>query len=70
LSEGYISYYTTVLGQDILRNVIVSRYVTSYQIDNLFVNIFSLLKKWPRGPDEMTAWVGFGPRAEVWRPLD
>jgi len=39
LSEGHISYYTTVRGLDILRNAIVSGYVTFCQINNFFVNI-------------------------------
>ena len=38
LSEGHISYYTTVRGPDILRNVVVSEYVTFYQINKRFVN--------------------------------
>jgi len=33
LSGGYISYYTTVRGSDILRNVTVSGYVTFYKIN-------------------------------------
>jgi len=32
LAEGHISNYTTVRGQDTLRNVIVSWYVAFYQI--------------------------------------
>jgi len=36
--RGHISYYTTVRGSDILRNVILSGYVTFYQIKKLFVN--------------------------------
>ena len=39
LSEGHISYYTTVRGPDILRNVVVSDYVTFYQINKSFANI-------------------------------
>jgi len=39
LSEGHISYYTTVRRLDITRNVIVSGYVTSYHINKLFVNM-------------------------------
>jgi len=35
-----MSYYTTVRGPDILRNVIVSGYVTFYQISKFFVNIY------------------------------
>jgi len=38
LSEGHISYYTTVRGPDILRNVIVSGYDLFYQINKFFVN--------------------------------
>ena len=37
-SEDHISYYTTVRGSDILRNVIVSVYVIFYQIKKFFVN--------------------------------
>jgi len=33
LSEGNISFHTTVRGPDFLRNVIVSGYVTFYQIN-------------------------------------
>jgi len=33
-SEGHITYYTTFQGSDILRNVVVSGYVTFYQINN------------------------------------
>jgi len=35
LPEGHISYYTAVRGSDILRNVIVSGYVTFYQIKHV-----------------------------------
>jgi len=41
LSEGYISYFTTVRVRDILRNVTVSGYVTFRQIIKFFVNILS-----------------------------
>jgi len=43
--EDHMSHYTTVQGVDVLRNVIVSWYVTFYQINKFFVNIlcFSLL---------------------------
>jgi len=34
-----MSYYTTVRGPDILRNVIVSTYVNFYQINKFFGNI-------------------------------
>jgi len=34
LSEGHISYYTTVRGPDILRNVIISEYVAFYHLTN------------------------------------
>jgi len=64
LSEGHISSYTTVRGPDIFRNVIVSGYVTFYQVKKFFreyIN-FSLLTKWLCGPDEMAS------RAVVWRP--
>jgi len=59
LSEGRISYYTTIQGLDILRNMNFSGYVTFYQINTIFVNVlfFSLLTKslcgpmkWIRGP--------------------
>jgi len=63
LSEGHISYYTTVRGPDILRNVIVSGYVAFYQINKCFVNklffhswqnVFAGLRKWLRGPSLAT----------------
>jgi len=34
-----MSYHATVQGQDTLRNVMVSEYVTFYQITVFFVNI-------------------------------
>jgi len=34
LSEGHISYFTTDLGPDILRNVIVSGYAAFYQVQS------------------------------------
>jgi len=67
-AEGHTSYYTAVRRSDILRNVIVSGYVTFYQIKKLFI-IFSLLAKSFRGSDEMASRIGFGPQAVVWRPL-
>jgi len=42
LAESHMSYYTIVRGPDILRNVIVSGYVTFYQISKFFVNILFL----------------------------
>jgi len=39
LSEGHISYYTTVRGSEILRNLIVSGCVKFYQINECFVQI-------------------------------
>jgi len=36
LGEGQISCYTTARGQDISRDVIVSGYVTFYQINKIF----------------------------------
>ena len=46
LSGDHIRYYTTVRGQHILRNVIVSGYIAFHQINKFFVNIvcFSLVK--------------------------
>jgi len=38
LSEGHISYCTTVRGPDILRNVIVPEDVTFHQINKFFVD--------------------------------
>jgi len=35
----HTSYFTTVLGPDILRNVIVSGYVTFHQVTKFFVKI-------------------------------
>jgi len=37
--KGHISYYTTVRGPDILRNLIISGYLTFHQINTFFVNI-------------------------------
>ena len=42
LSRGHIMYYTTAPGTDILRNVIVSEYVTFHQINKCFVNTLFL----------------------------
>ena len=39
LGEDHICYCTTVLGPDILRNVLFSGYVAFYQINTFFVNI-------------------------------
>ena len=39
LLEGHISYYTTVRGRDLLRNVIVSWFVTFYRINKFLVKI-------------------------------
>jgi len=38
LPESQISYYKAVREPDILRNLIVSEYVTLYQINKYFVN--------------------------------
>jgi len=47
-----MSFYTTLRGPDISRNVIISGYVTFYQHNKCFVKIlFSLLKKCRCGPD-------------------
>ena len=43
LSDGHISYCTAVRGPDIVGNVIVSCYVTFYQINNIFVDVGLLL---------------------------
>jgi len=40
LPEGHISYYTTLRGPDLLRNVIVTEYVIFNHISKCFVNIF------------------------------
>ena len=45
MSEVQISYYTTVRGPLILHNVIVSRYITFYQMNKLFKNI-SFFQYW------------------------
>jgi len=63
LSKGHISYYTTVQGQDILQNEIISEYVihsTKSKSFRIYI-IFSLLTKYLRGPDEMSSRIGFGP---------
>jgi len=36
LTEGHISYYTTVRGPDIFCNVMISGYVTFYQINKIY----------------------------------
>jgi len=52
LSEGHIIYHPTVQGPHILRDVIVSGYVTFYQISEYFVNaLFFVI-------DKMSPWVG------------
>jgi len=57
LSQGHISYYTTVQRPNILHNVIDSRYVTFYQINKFFIStVLSLLKKWFHGLEEMALW--------------
>jgi len=43
--EGHISDYTTVRGPDILRQAVVSGYVTFCQISKYFVNIFFIVDK-------------------------
>jgi len=70
LSGDHIRYYTTVRGQDILRNVIVSGYIAFHQINKFFVNIvcFSLVTKCFRGSDETTSRAGFGSWRVVRRP--
>jgi len=40
LPEGHITYCTTFREPDILRNVIISGYVTFYQMNKCFANIF------------------------------
>jgi len=56
LSKDHISCCTTVQGPDILRNGIVSEYVTFYQIKIFPKFIFFII-------DKMSSRVGFGPRA-------
>jgi len=68
LAEGHISCYTIVRGPDILRNVIVSGYATSYQIKNISQIYFFIIDKLSSRPDEMASRTGFGPRVVVWRP--
>jgi len=56
LSEGHLSYYTTVRGPDVLRNVIGLGYLTFIQINKFFVNnFFTIDKMSPRA-----GWNGFG----------
>jgi len=48
----HISYYITLGGPGILRNVVVEGYVTFYQISMFFVNsVYKLLTKCLHGPD-------------------
>jgi len=75
LCQRAISYYKTAGGPDILRNTIVSGYVTFYQINKCFEYIIFLLTKclcgrvkWLRGSDGMAQQTGFSLRAVVWRP--
>jgi len=48
------SYYTPVRGPDVVHNVIVSGYVTLYQINTLCVNILLFII------DKMSSRAGFG----------
>ena len=61
LFKGHISYYTTVRGPDILRNLIASGYVKLYMLNStksisykyIFYycqNVFAGWMKWRRGP--------------------
>jgi len=45
LPESHISYFITVRGPDILRNVIVSGYVAFYLTNKFFVNTFFNISK-------------------------
>jgi len=65
-SEGHISYYTTVRGPDILRNAIVSEYVTLYQINKFFVNILYCFFI----TDKMASRATFCLRSVVWIPWE
>ena len=56
LSDGHISYYTTLRGLDILRNVIVSEYATFNQINKFFVNI-SVFHFWQTGFASRMKWL-------------
>jgi len=58
-----MSYCTTVRGPNILRDEIVSGYVTFYQVNKLFGNIYFFII------NKITSGAGFGPRAVVWRLL-
>jgi len=61
LSKSYICNYTTVREPDILRNVIVSGYVTFYRINKCFLNVlFFINDKMSLRSDEMAS------RAVVW----
>ena len=84
LSQGLqiflsVSHYTTVRGPEILRNWIVSGYVTFYEINKFFLNTlffyyyikihyFFIINKMSSWAGEMSWRAGFGPRAVVWRP--
>jgi len=57
LSEGHTSCYTTFRGPDILRNVVVSGYVTFYQINAYFSTCYFFIM------DKMSS------RVVVWIPL-
>ena len=71
LSKGHISYYTSVRGPDILRNVIVLGYLTLHQINKFFVNIlfFHYWQSVSTSRTKLALRTGFGPRAVVWTPL-
>jgi len=60
-------------GPDVLRIVIVAKYVIFCQINKVFVSIlyiiFSSLTKWIRGQDEMAPRAVSDPWAIVLRPL-
>jgi len=62
--------YTTVREPDILRNVIVSEYVTFCLINKCFVKIlFFIIDQISLRPDGMASRARFDPRGVVWRPL-
>jgi len=52
-----------VRGPNILQNVIVSGYVTFYQINKLYVNVSFFII------DKMSSRAGFSLWAIIWRPL-
>ena len=69
LSEGHISYYTTVRGRTSYVMWLFLIMLHSTKSTNcLQIYYFFIFDKMSLRPDEMASWARFGPRASVWRP--